>query len=76
VPPQLIFEQAIDDSKPQIRFAEDIMTPRRTRSSSKSSKSKKKKKKGTYTKETSEEAVNARKSRRDYTVQDDDDEVY
>jgi N utilization substance protein A len=76
VPPQLLFEQAIDDSKPQIRFAEDIMAPRRTKSSSKASKSKKKKKKGGYVKETSEEAVNARKSRRDYTVQEDDDEVF
>ena len=73
--PQFISEQAVDDSKPQIRFAEDIMAPRRTRSSSKSTKSKKKKK-GAYTKETSEEAVNTRKSRRDYTVQDDDDEIY
>ena len=76
VPPQLLFEQAIDDGKPQIRFAEDIMAPRRTRSSSKTTKSKKKKKKGTYMKETSEEAINTRKSRRDYSVQDDDDEVF
>jgi N utilization substance protein A len=76
MPPQLLFEQAAEESKSQIRFAEDIMAPRRTKSSSKSSKSKKKKRKGSYPKETGEEGVNVRKGRRAYEVQDDDDEGF
>jgi N utilization substance protein A len=75
IPPQLLFEQAVDDSKPQIRFAEDILAPRRAKSSAKTSKSKKKKK-GSYTKEIGEDAVNVRKSRRDYSVREDDDDEF
>jgi N utilization substance protein A len=74
IPPQLLFEQAVDEGKPQIRFAEDIMAPRRTRSSAKTAKSKKKKKKGSYVRETGEDAVNVRRSRRDYDVREDDED--
>ena len=73
VPPQILFEPPADDGRPQIRFAEDIMAPRRGKSSSKASKSKKKKK-GACTKETGEDAINIRKSRRDYTNEEDDED--
>jgi N utilization substance protein A len=73
IPPQIVLEQTVDDGRPQIRFAEDILTPRRSRSSTKTSKSKKKKKKGSYAKDTGEEAVNVRKSKRDYTIEEDDE---
>jgi N utilization substance protein A len=76
MPPQILFEQAADDGRPQIRFAEDIMAPRRTRSSTKTSKSKKKKKKGGFTKDVGEDAVISRRGRRDFTVQDEDEEEY
>ena len=73
IPPQILFEPPVDDGRPQIRFAEDIMAPRRGKSSTKATKSKKKKK-GAYTKETDEDAVNIRRSRRDYTVEEDEED--
>jgi hypothetical protein len=73
LPPPILFEQPVDDGRPQIRFAEDIMAPRRGKSSSKSSKSKKKKK-GSYVKSTGEDTVNIRKARMDYSVDEEDEE--
>jgi transcription termination/antitermination protein NusA len=61
-----------DDSKAKLRFAEDILAPRRVKETAKPSKSKKKKK-GAYTKDTSEDTGKARKGRRDYTVEEDED---
>ncbi|MGD0780888.1 MAG: transcription termination factor NusA [Dehalococcoidales bacterium] len=61
-----------DDSKAKLRFAEDILAPRRVKETVKPSKSKKKKK-GAYTKDTSEDTGKAKKGRRDYTVEEDED---
>ena len=74
-PPQVLFETKINDGKPQIRFAEDILVPRRGRSQPKGGKSKKKKK-GTFVKDTSADAANVRKARKDYTVPDEDEEEF
>ena len=71
VPPILLDQQAADE-KPQIRFAEDIMAPKRTKATAKTGKSKKKKK-GAYTKDTGEDGVRARKGRRDIEVEEDED---
>ncbi len=69
--PPIILEQP-DESKPTLRFAEDIM-PRRTKASPKTGKTKKKKK-GTYAKDTSEDSVKTRKARRDFTVEEDEED--
>jgi N utilization substance protein A len=73
LPPPILFEQPVDDGRPQIRFAEDIMAPRRGKSSSKGSKSKKKKK-GSYTKDTNEGAINIRRARVDYPDSEEDED--
>lgn len=73
-PPQIIFEPANNEGKPQLRFAEDILTPRRARATSKSTK-KKKKKGATFAKDTSEDAVKVRKGRQDFTVEEDDEDI-
>jgi len=62
-----------DDEKPQLRFAEDIMVPRRARPTSKTGKTKKKKK-GGYAKDTSEDGVKVRKGRRDYEIMEDEED--
>jgi len=74
--PPIPLEQAEGDGKPQLRFAEDIMVPRRAKASTKSTKSTKtkKKKKGTYAKDTSEDGVKARKARKDYTIMEDEED--
>ncbi len=64
-----------DDEKPQLRFAEDIMVPRRTRPTAKTSKTKKKKK-GGYTKDTSEDGVKVRKGRRDFEIMEEDEDNF
>ena len=73
LPPKGITEP-VEEGKPQLRFAEDIMVPRRT-STAKTSKTKKKKK-GTFTKkESGEEAVKVRKGgRRDYTAEEEEED--
>ncbi len=72
VPPVVL--EGADEGKAQIRFAEDIMPGRRGRSSTKAGKTKtKKKKKGSYTKETSEDAVKARKRTSDFTVEEEEE---
>lgn len=71
IPPPIILDQP-EEGKSQIRFAEDIMAPRRGRSEPRSSKSKKKKKSGSA-KEMSDDSIKARKSRRDFVVEDDEE---
>jgi N utilization substance protein A len=73
VPPRGIVEP-VEEGKPQLRFAEDIMVPHRA-AAAKPAKVKKKKK-GTFAKkETGEEAVKIRKGgRRDYTVEEEEEE--
>ncbi|HJX13889.1 MAG TPA: transcription termination factor NusA [Dehalococcoidales bacterium] len=73
VPPPIVLEPAEAEGKPQLRFAEDIMAPRRAKAPAKAGKTKKKKK-GAYTKDTSEEGVKAKKARRDFTVEEDEEE--
>ncbi|MCK4862908.1 MAG: transcription termination/antitermination protein NusA [Dehalococcoidales bacterium] len=70
--PPIILEQPEDKGKSALRFAEDIMAPRRTKASTKTGKAKKKKK-GTYAKDTTEDGVKARKGRRDFTVEEDEE---
>jgi N utilization substance protein A len=71
-PPQVVLEKP--EEKSQLRFAEDIVGVRRSRTEARPAKAKKKKK-GGYTRETGEEGVKARgKGRRDYTeVEEDED---
>jgi hypothetical protein len=66
-----------EEGKPLLRFAEDIMVPRRA-AAAKPVKAKKKKK-GTFAKkESSEDAVKVRKAGRgrDYTVVEEDEEDF
>ena len=74
VPPRGIVEP-VEEFKPQLRFAEDIMAPRRA-AAVKPAKAKKKKK-GTFVKkESSEDVVKVRKAGRgrDYTVEEEEEE--
>ncbi len=71
--PPIPLEQPEEAGKPTLRFAEDIMVPRRTKSSTKTGKTKKKKK-GSYAKDTTEDGVKSRKGRRDYTVVEDEED--
>ncbi|MFH1648010.1 MAG: transcription termination/antitermination protein NusA, partial [Chloroflexota bacterium] len=73
IPPPIMLELAKAGGKPQLRFAEDIMAPRRAKAPAKAGKPKKKKK-GVYAKDTSEEGVKARKGRRDFTVEEDEED--
>ena len=70
--PPIVLEQP-EEGKPQLRFAEDIMAPRRTKVSAKTGKIKKKKK-GTYTKDTGEDGVKARKGRRDFEIEEEEED--
>ena len=72
-PPQVVLEKA-EEAKAQLRFAEDIVGVRRTRTEARPAKSKKKKK-GGYARETGEEGVKAKKGRRDYTVVEEDEDI-
>jgi len=73
MPPQILVEQQAAKGKKQLRFAEDIMAPRRIKETVKAAKSKKKKK-GTYARDTGEDGVKARKGRRDYTVVEEEED--
>ncbi len=77
IPPAILFQQAESENISGIRFAEDIMTPRRGRGG-KERKGKGKKKKGggttSVTRETNEEAVRARRGRVDVPNFDEDEE--
>ncbi|MBN1693042.1 MAG: transcription termination/antitermination protein NusA [Dehalococcoidales bacterium] len=71
MPPQIKSEEPSEEGQPKLRFAEDILTPRRTKEKEKPAKSKKKKK-GARTKETGEESGKGRKGRRDYTEEEEE----
>jgi len=73
MPPPILLEQQEGEGKPTLRFAEDIMAPRRTKAAAKTTKSKKKKK-GTYAKDTTEDGAKTRKGRRDFTVEEDEED--
>jgi N utilization substance protein A len=73
VPPIKLDEPAEEEGKPQLRFAEDIITPRRTTKQAEKASKGKKKKKGTRTRDTGEEVAKPRKGRRDYTEEEEED---
>ncbi len=73
--PPIVLEQPEEAGKPQLRFAEDIMAPRRAKVSTKTTRTKKKKK-GTYAKDTSEDGVKSRKGRRDFAIVEEDEEDF
>jgi N utilization substance protein A len=70
--PQFVLEQQEAERKAQLRFAEDIMAPRRTDIPTKAAKAKKKKK-GAYARDTAEDGVKSRKGRRDYGVEEEEE---
>jgi N utilization substance protein A len=72
MPLQMFARPTEDDGRPQLRFAEDIMPGRRGKSSSKQEKGKKKKR-GSYTKDTSDDAVIIRKGQKEFTIDEDED---
>jgi N utilization substance protein A len=70
IPP--IAVAGVPEAGVKLRFAEDIMAPRRARTEPKA----KKKKKGGYTKEGGEDTVKAKKGgRRDYTIVEDEEDL-
>jgi len=74
MPPQLR-RQSTAQGKSELRFAEDIMAPRRVKEVEKPAKAKKKKK-GGFTKE-GEEGIKAKKGRKvDYTQVEDEEEYF
>jgi N utilization substance protein A len=77
MPPKILFEPLTTEEKPMLRFAEDIMAPKPTKTSARTSKSKRKKK-GAYAKESAEDGARPRKARRDLSLEDEveEDEDY
>ncbi len=74
LPPQLR-KRTAGEGKTELRFAEDIMAPRRAKETEKPGKTKKKKK-GGFTKE-GEEGIKAKKGRgRDYSQGEDEEEYF
>jgi len=74
IPPKILRDRPEAGAK-KLRFAEDIMAPRRVKETEKAPKSKKKKK-GAYVKDTGEDSVKARKGRRDYSVVEEEEEDF
>ena len=72
MPPQIKLEPPAEEGKPLLRFAEDIIAPRRVKQTEKPAKAKKKKK-GTSTKDAGEEGVKVKKGRRDFTEEEDEE---
>ncbi len=72
--PPIVLESPVAEGKTQLRFAEDIVGVRRSRTEARPARAKKKKK-GAYTREGSEDSVKARKGRRDYEVIEDEEDV-
>jgi N utilization substance protein A len=70
IPPPVVLETPDAGGKVKLRFAEDIMAPRRARVEPKS----KKKKKTSYGRDTGDDSVKARKGRRDFEVVGDEEE--
>lgn len=73
MPPQFR-KQAEDQAKSELRFAEDILVPRRAKEIEKPGKAKKKKK-GGFSKE-GEEGMRARKGRRDFSQIEDEEDYF
>jgi N utilization substance protein A len=76
MPPQ-IRRQTSSQGKTELRFAEDILAPRRVKEVEKPAKTSKKKKKGGFVKE-GEEGIKAKKGgrNRDYTQVEDEEEFF
>lgn len=72
IPPQILFEPQLTAEKSQLRFAEDIMIPRRAKPTDKPSKSKKKKK-GVYSREIAEDGIKIRKGHREIDIVEDEE---
>jgi transcription termination/antitermination protein NusA len=72
MPPQIKIEPISDGEKPKLRFAEDILAPRRAKETERPAKAKKKKK-GAYVKDTGEDTGKVRKGRRAYTAEEDEE---
>jgi N utilization substance protein A len=72
VPPSIILEPPAEEVKPQLRFAEDILAPRPVKTAAKAPKAKKKKK-GAYVKESAEDGIKLRKSRRGVDIEEDEE---
>jgi N utilization substance protein A len=70
IAPPVVLEPQVAGSKPKLRFAEDIMAPRRDKVEPKT----KKKKKSVHTRDTSDDTVKVRKGRRDYETVGEDEE--
>jgi N utilization substance protein A len=75
MPPQIRTGQTAGEGKTKLRFAEDILAPRRVKEADKPARAKtKKKKKGSYTKDTAEDSAKTKRARnRDYTVEEDEE---
>jgi N utilization substance protein A len=71
MPPQL--KRTEESGKATLRFAEDIMAPRRAKETAKPSKTKKKKK-GAFAKETEAPGKAARKGRHDFTIEEEEED--
>ena len=69
-PPPVFLEPQLTEDKPQLRFAEDIATPRVAKPVAKS----KKKKKGAYGKESAEDGIKLKKLRRGSEISDEGEE--
>ncbi|MBN1160545.1 MAG: transcription termination/antitermination protein NusA, partial [Dehalococcoidales bacterium] len=72
MPPQIKLDEAAEEGQPKLRFAEDILMPKRIKEKERPAKSKKKKK-SAYTKETGEGGGKGRKGRRAYTEEEEED---
>ncbi len=72
MPPQI---KIASEGKSKLRFAEDILAPRRVKETEKPTRAKaKKKKKGSYTKDTTEDSAKTKRARnRDYTIEEDEE---
>jgi hypothetical protein len=70
ITPQVVLEPQEAGGKVKLRFAEDIMAPRRARVEPKT----KKKKKTSYGRDTGDDTVKVRKGRRDYETVGEDEE--
>jgi len=75
LPPAPVLFEPPKAAKPQLRFAEDIMLPKTVKPPT---KTKKKKKKGGYGKETAEDGIKLKKTRRgaDIMAETEEDESY
>ncbi len=71
-PPEVFFEPQVATVKPGLRFAEDILTSGPPKPVAKTAK-KKKKKKGGYDRESTEDGIKLKKSRRGFEFTEDDE---